>query len=116
VSQGVQPAVETRRSHDARLVRSAPASFSTADRVSADTFTRGAHCTRASSRLTSRSKRIAAVLVDEIPLVERDDEGTARFDHCRDDALILFDRGSDALSRTTATSAASMAPAVRRLA
>ena len=62
-------------------------------------------------------EQLAAILVEQIPLVERDHERAAGLD--RPIAMMRWscsDSGSDASSRTIATSADAIALAVRRLA
>ena len=64
-------------------MRNAPASFSTARPVFDEMLTRGAQGTRASSRLDLAVELLAAILVDQIPLVEGDHEGPSGIDDGR---------------------------------
>ena len=61
--------------------------------VRAEMLTRGAQATWASSRLDLALQVVAALLVEVVPLVERDDHGPARLDGHSDDALVLHADG-----------------------
>ena len=58
--------------------------------VRAETLTRGAHGTWTSSRLDLALEVVAALLVEEVPLVVGDDQGAAGVDDLLDDADVLL--------------------------
>ena len=115
-SQPLSRPVGMRWSHDASAVRSAGAIFATDRPVSAETLTRSAHCTRTRSRSSSRfiaslrSSSTRSHLLNTSTSA-RPDSSTMPMTRWSCSAM-----GSLASIRTTATSAASIADRVRRLA
>ena len=82
--------VGTRVSHDSSAVSIAGTSRSMCRPVRAETLTRGAHGTCTSSLLDLALEVVAALLVDEVPLVVGDDERAAGVDDLLDDADVLL--------------------------
>jgi hypothetical protein len=112
-SQLLSRPVGTRRSHDSSEVRSAGASLSTLRPVVADTLTRGAHRTRSRSRSisrSSRSRRSSSTRSHLLNAITSARPASITMVMTRWSCSLI---GSLASSSTTATSAASIAAAVR---